>query len=436
MNTHKWGASGLRCSIVMVILGAIGFSLSLQAQTIRPITTVDITNHTGYFSDPYLVPFSGASSTYISGTTQKYLFCSGDLSPQCGQETPNSVDFSDMQTQAEQAGAQICSIAGLRPFQETSGLWDMVLVLHMDPIGNCDASSHWNVLVHASPNTRSTTPPVSWTADAVLVGSFSDSSAQANYDGRYFEDSGQLYLIYVKSLSISPQRFGLVAQAMVSPTTLDSTGPVLLLQPNPDNNDPLNSEGYSGLANSFKLVESGNITKINGKYVLVYSAGQYDKKTYKAAVAYSDTFLPAAGETYRKVTMPDPSGVWGNTNDEVVYLLQSQEQNWTGYVASQVVAPGVATVVPVGPNGSFWRAWAPRSRSGVATVAPVGPGSWVLVFAGYAPNDTGSGPNGNTYLGSKRRPFYVDLNVSIPTDISVAQATETELASWITLSTQ
>ena len=125
---------------------------------------------------------------------------------------------------------------------------------------------------------------------------------------------------------------------------------------------------------------------------------------------YSDTFLPAAGATYRKVTMPDPNGVWANTNDEVVYLLQSQEQNWTGYVASQVIAPGVATVDPVGPNGS-----------------------WVLVFAGYAPGDTGL--SGNTYDASNRRPFYVGLNVSIPSNKSVPQVPEAELATWITVST-
>lgn len=411
MTTHKWNANGLRSSIATAILLAIGLSLSLQAQTIQPITAVNVKQGAGYFSDPYLVPFSGATSTYISGTTQDYLVCAGDLSLKCAQKTPISVDYSNLQTQANQVGAEICAIAGLRPFQGSSGLWDMVLVLHMEQLGNCGASGHWNVLVHASPDTQSTTPPVNWIADTVLVGSFSDSSVQANYDGRYFEDGGQLYLVYVKSLSTSPQRFGLVAQAMISPTTLDSTPPVLLLQPNSDNSDSLNSEGYSGLTDSFKLVEAGNITKINGKYVLAYSTGSYDQNTYKAAVAYSDTFLPAAGQTYRKVTMSDPNGVWGNTNDEVVYLLQSQEQNWTGYVASQVVAPGVATVAPVGPNNS-----------------------WVLVFAGYAPNDTGSGQNGNTYLGSKRRPFYVDLNVSIPTNISVAQATEAELASWITLS--
>ena len=427
MIHFKWPACSASTSAVKVILittvalvgcgqsgtsDSTGLSPSSPTQTIQPITNVDVANHTGYFSDPYLVPFSGATSTYISGTTQDYLICAGDLSPNCAQGTSINVDYSNLQAQASQVGAEICAIAGLRPFQGSSGHWDMVLVLHMEPLGNCGASSHWNVLVHASPDIQSTTPPVNWTADAVLVGSFGDSSVQANYDGRYFEDNGQLYLVYVKSLSTSPQRFGLVAQALVSPTTLDSTAPVLLLQPNPDNNDPLNSEGYSSLISSFKLVESGNITKINGKYVLAYSAGQYDQNTYKAAVAYSDTFLPAAGTTYRKVTMPDPNGVWSNTNDEVVYLLQSQEQNWMGYVASQVVAPGVATVAPVGPNGS-----------------------WVLVFAGYAPNDTGSGQNGNTYLGSKRRPFYVDLNVSIPTNISVAQATETELASWITLST-
>lgn len=431
MINFKWPAHGLSASPLKVILligwallgcgssatsGSTGLCLSLQAQTIQPITTVDVANHIGYFSDPYLVPFAGSSSTYISGTTQKYMFCDGDLSPECAQETQNSVDFSAMQTQAEQAGAQICSIAGLHPFQDSTGLWMMAVTFHVNTEGSCgtgSATAGWSVIAHATPADGST-PPANWTADTLLVGSFT-TVADANYDGKYFEDNGQLYLLYSKNLSTSPKRDGIVAQAMTSPTTPALSDPVLMLQPNLDSGNPLNSELYydpgdGGTNSDFKLVETGNIKKINGKYVMAYSTGAYNRDTYKTAVAYCDTFLPAAGKTYRKVTMPDPNGYWGNTNDEVVYLLQSQKENWTGFFGPQVKAPGVPTIAGVGPNNS-----------------------WALVFAGYAPDDTGL--SGNTYDGSKRRPFYVQLNVSIPSDKSVSQVSEAELATWITLST-
>ena len=45
--------------------------------------------------------------------------------------------------------------------------------------------------------------PLGWSADIVLSGSFA-TPEQGNYDAKYFEDDGQLYLLYVRNCL--PQR--------------------------------------------------------------------------------------------------------------------------------------------------------------------------------------------------------------------------------------
>ena len=86
----------------------------------------------------------------------------------------------------------------------------------------------------------------------------------------------------------------MVAQAtdLTNPASFQRS--VILLAPNADSN-PLMSEWYypngrTGNLN-FKLVETGNIRKINGKYVMAYSVGAFNRTTYKLALAWSDTFL-------------------------------------------------------------------------------------------------------------------------------------------------
>ena len=82
-----------------------------------------------------------------------------------------------------------------------------------------------------------------------------------------------------------------------------------------------------------------------------------------------------------------------------------------GQVGDQVLAPGVPTVVPVGPNDS-----------------------WVLIFDGYHPGDapTKKGPNGQEYLANHRRPYFVDINVKVPDSPSAKHAKDTDLQDWIT----
>ena len=270
--------------------------------------------------------------------------------------------------------------------------------------------------MHATPSERvSLTVPTSWFADKLLIGSV-NQSVPANYDGKYFEDNGQLYLLYSKRLSAAgaPARDGIVAQKMRSPTVLANSAPVILLQPN-EGADALNSEFYFEKGNAaFKLVETGNITVIHGKYALAYSTGAYDMGDYKTGVAWSDTLLPSDPAGYRKVLMPDPNAVWGNTHPEVRYLLQSQKPGWPNYVATQVLAPGVPTI-----------AQAPLEKQILD-----GQGGWYLFFAGYAPGDAPTSTDGN-YEGNYRRPFYIRLQVQVPFNGSVQAATDDELATWL-----
>ena len=110
-----------------------------------------------------------------------------------------------------------------------------------------------------------------------------------------------------------------------------------------DANGGCNSEYFYGLdpKNPFKLVETGNVVKIQGKYALLYSTGDFEMPDYKTGIAWSDAFLPTSSTSYKKVLMPDLTGIWGQPGHlEVRYLLQSQESAWPNYAASQVIAPG------------------------------------------------------------------------------------------------
>lgn len=240
-----------------------------------------------------------------------------------------------------------------------------------------------------------------------MIGSFS-KNVDANYDGKYFQTpDGKLFLVYQKQKSTSPKRDGVFAWPMNNVTTLSGSKPRVLLLP--DNH--LNSEDYVAGNHSFKLIETGNIQPINGKFVMAYSVGAYNHKTYKIGIAYSDTFLPEHGQQYRKVMKDNPHGLWGSkTKREVYYLLQSQETRggWH-YVGDQVVAPGVPTVARIGAGNS-----------------------WVLLFAGYDPKDHPAKDGTNKFEASHRRPYFAKIDVNVPEDVSVKDATHEELQGWIT----
>lgn len=381
---------------------------------VEPMTNVSVLAKTGYLSDPFPVqPWLSqavpSASQSFSGTTQAIVTCSGSVQPECFESTPVTVDFSSLQPQANAVGASIQTRENNAIFQDQSGTWQMTTVLVVHSIANPSAGS-WDVIAHAHPSSSGSDIPTQWTCDSVLVGSFSQSYP-GNYGAKYFEDGGKLYLVYVARVSTQPSENGVVAQLMESPTQLASSAPVVLLKPT-DSDGGYNSE-YAQIQHStdtFKLTETGNITVVDGKYVMGYSVGYYDEPDYKAGLAFSDTFLPPSGSYYKKMLKLDTAGVWGQAgHPEVQYILQSQQSEWPNYVASQVLAPGVPSVEQ-DENGN-----------------------WHLFFAGYAPSDAPPSPTKGAghYDGTHRRPFYIDLEVNIPAGATVAGTSNYDLVNWI-----
>ncbi|MFT4510451.1 hypothetical protein [Caballeronia sp. 15711] len=392
---------------------------SATAFNIEPMTNVDVANHLGYFGDPYPIHSSQPSATApqsYSGTTTQVLQCTPPITPGCFTSADLQFKYDSSLTSAvSAAGNAFGDTINHNIYQTLDGVWHMVITLYVHPLGA--QNPHWTVIAHASPadNTPASTPPSSWIVDKLLVGSLATSDF-ANYDGKYFEDGNTLYLVYSKRLVSSPVEYdGIVAQAMTSATAPASSDPVTLLAPD-RGAASLNSEYFHTkppAGDTFKLIETGNITKINGKYVMAYSAGDYQQISYKSGVAYSDTFLPQPGQSYRKVYQQDTAGVWGQPNHpEVRYLLQSQQSQWPNYVAAQVLAAGVPAIIEQ-PNGQY-----------------------LMSFDAFLPSDAPQAPESpNNPLdieADHRRPFYLPLNVSVPANVGVSSATDAQLATWIT----
>jgi hypothetical protein len=380
------------------------------------MTTVDVGAGTGYFQDPYPIHAITSNSTSglptFSGTTQQLLNCAGQIQPACFTPTSVNVDKSLIQPQVEATGSAINNLEGLNIYQDSSGAWQMAVTAHLThPNVN-----PWNVILHAHPTSLVTGGvPTDWQLDTVLVGDLGTCAANNscpadNYDGKYVEDGGVLYLTYNKQLVKGQD--GVVALAMTSAIQPAGSAAVPLLGPETSNGG-YNSELADGpdQPSTVKLIETGNITKINGKYVMAYSDGTFNRSDYKSGIAWSDTFLPTAGTYYKRVQKVDTAGVWGPANHaEVAYLLQSQKAQWPNYVASQVLAPGVPAII--------------SDKSG----------NYYLTFAGYDPSDAPTDTN-QLYKGTHRRPYYVRLNVQVPANTKVSDTDPQDLASWISLAT-
>ena len=380
---------------------------------IEPMTKVDPASATGYFTDPYPIHvpprwINASLPPSFSGTTKAILRCWHRIEADCFAATPIMVSPGPLVQQAQAQGSTITISENHNIFRDEAGAWHMAATFFVKNPAYPTAS-HWNVIAHAHPAAASSSVPTEWVADAVLVGSFA-KPAKANYDGKYVEDSGTLYLVYSKRLAENPARDGIVAQVLQTPTQPASAVPTVLIEPE-DLDGGFNSEIFNGFDpnDQFKLIETGNVTRIEGKYALAYSTGAYDQPDYKAGVAWSDTFLPSKDAVYRKVLRPDPKGVWGQPNHlEVRYLLQAQESAWPNYVAAEVLAPGVPSLVLDETEG------------------------YLLYFAGFDPSDAPIVPQTGDFDASHRRPFFVRLRVAIPPGASVGSTSDADLAKWIT----
>lgn len=387
---------------------------------ILPMTDVTVTPPSGYFSDPYPITRQGVQSTAppaFSGSPKSIISCPGQFG--AGSYTSEPITISLADSLAADAAAHGATYqAGTKPpnvwsennniVRDSSGVWQMATTLRVSNPSHPE-KDYWTAIVHASPVGATTDDvPTSWVADTLLVGSY-DTPNAANYCGKYVVDNGQLYLTYSQRIDPEPNATnGIVAQPMVSATKVANADPVVLIQPESANGG-LASELFFGLTQppNFRITETGNVVRIGDIYAMSYSTGAFDLGTYKTGLAFSDTFLPAAGSIYRKIFMVDTDGVWGTPGrTEVRYLLQAQEGNWPNYVASQVLAPGVPSIRRVGDD-------------------------WYLFFAAYDPDNATTDDSGS-FDPALRRPYFLRLKVAIPGGATVAGATDDELATWIT----
>ena len=366
-----------------------------------------------FFSDPYPVyrtqnGTSVADPHIVFGTPKAALLCPGQLSPGCYRRTHINIQLSPALTaQAGAAGNAIVNTQNHNPFQEANGTWDMALTVSVRPAtppgqpateqpkgGPPKAGrrkSHWTVILHVHPVGSADPVPTTWVADSVLEGSLAQNQ-RANYDGKYYETNNTLYLLYSKRLSEKPGRAGIVAQPMSSPAQPAASQPVVLLPPGPG--AEFSSEDFflNAPKSQFKLVETGNISQIDGKYVMAYSTGAFNENDYKTGLAWSSSFLPPNGSTYQKLVTPDPSNIWHNPgHQDINYLLQSQQPQWPNDVAGVVSAPGVPAIVE--DNGKRY-----------------------LMFAGYLPSTTG-GQDPTAFDPSKRQSLLISLCTSDPASI-------------------
>ena len=382
---------------------------------IYPLTQVNATANTGYFSDPLPIHTTATAGSYlpsISGTTQKILQCT-TLAAGCYTRSSFTITTGAALKGELPADTTLSGYQNNNIYQDDAGNWQMATTVTVNNAAANPNGLAWNVILHASPATGSPTTtngvPTEWVSDTLLVGSFS-AQANANYDGKYIEDQGRLYLIYSRRLQDSPTaQDGIVAQLMTAATQPAAAGPTTLLAPENNADGGYNSELFGCLSqpNQFKLIETGNIAVVGGKYAMAYSTGSFEKRCYKVGIAWSDTLLGP----YKKVLQQDTSNVWLNPTpeDEVVYLLQAQLTKWPNNVPATVQAPGVPSLVQY-PAGT-----------------------WYLYFAGYDPSVA---LNAGMFDPKLRQPYAMRLNEAVPGGVTVAGTTNEALVSWLTAATQ
>ena len=385
------------------------------APGIHPLTQINSAANTGYFEDPLPIHLAQTAGSYlpsISGTTAEVLSCT-TLAVSCYTSSTLSVTTGAGLKGQLPANVTIGGYQNNNVYQDNAGNWQMATTVTVNNVAANPNGLPWNVILHASPvsgsATSSTGIPLTWSSDTLLVGSLTNR-VDANYDGKFIEDNGNLYLIYSKNLQTSPTtQDGIVAQLMVSATQLSSSSPTPLLVPENNSDGGYNSELFDcqSSTDQFKLIETGNISVVDGKYAMAYSSGSYETPCYKVGIAWSDTLLGP----YKKVLQQDTNNVWKNPSpeQEVVYLIQALQSAWPNYVESTVQGPGVPSLVQY-PAGT-----------------------WYLYFAGYDP----SVPlNSGMFNPKLRQPYALRLNVVVPSGTTVASTDNTALVSWITAATQ
>lgn len=348
-----------------------------------------------YFVDPYPIQTKngwGKKLPTFSGTRKRLLErCHAGKAIKCDASHKITVTFSKrLKRKVSDWSECEQKMKAFHPIQSNgpNHQWHMALAVKFTD--SCHTNDGVNVAFHARP--RSANAPVNhvprhWVITQRLVGHWNNANQKAGYNPRYHydESSDRLFLIYIKA---GNGHFRIVAQRMKQKnftSEFKGSDTRTLLATGLDGK-PIASEEYKSHHHQRpRLVETANVRRIEGRYVMVYSTGSYRTDNYKIGLAYSDSFLPKKGHTYRKVECKDCAGVWGTkTKSEVSYLLQSQKRRAAHY-SNEVKGPGVGSMVRAGH-------------------------SWYLFFAGYRP---GEHKVDGLYPSSHRRPFSVPLKVAV-----------------------
>ena len=113
------------------------------------------------------------------------------------------------------------------------------------------------------------------------------------------------------------------------------------------------------------MAEGSSITRLNDKFVLLYSVGDFRLNNYKLGMAFSDTLIPPEGSTYQTVRHALPAKADGRAiaGQEIVYLLQSEYADRPNCIEHAVVGPGLGSVVEVGGRPwLFFHGYKPDDR--------------------------------------------------------------------------
>jgi hypothetical protein len=339
MHQSTLGLRLLLCGVVWII------ATPAPAQTKKPATARPFLVSEIPCPDPYVV--NDGSDWYIFGTGAKPFFLQGkELGAGKMRRVSLELDYAGFP-------GTVAQVWGFIVHRHTDGSLHGYGTLHL---------GHFHtVIAYFEP--QGTTawekgqPITKWKFKRLLVGD------PARKDWKYYESKilqgkdGTIYMMYVANTGRDNY---IVAQKMKSLGVIDATSPrKVLLRP-----EGYRSEDRNG-PKSMQLVEGGSIYYYNGKYILLYSVGDYLLNNYKLGMAFSDSLIPPKGQTYHKPKLPDPKRVWGSSRhkDEVGYLLQSEKPAWPNYYGGKVVGPGLGSLVNDGKNlWLFFHGYDPKDK--------------------------------------------------------------------------
>jgi hypothetical protein len=295
--------------------------------------------------DPHIV--RDGSDWYVFGTGAEPFFLQGK---ELGEGKMRRV-FLDINYRG--FPARVEQIWGFIVYRHTDGTYHGYGTLHL--------GGYRTVIAYFAPRGSEKwedgRPITKWDFQRLLVGDL-ERQDWKYYESKIVPDTdGTLYLMFAANVGRDNH---ILAQRMKTPAEIDADAPRRLL---------LNPEGYRSEdrdePGGMQLVEGGSIFKHEGKYILLYSVGNYQKDNYKLGMAVSNALIPPPGHEYRKAKLPDPERVWGVSDheDEVLYVLQSQKAAWPNDSRAFVVGPGLGSLVPDGKElWLFFHGYKPDDR--------------------------------------------------------------------------